>query len=160
MDNHDFAKLNRAALLTLFEQERQEWLDAGMSEADIHRIHFGEDSADGRGGDYGVWLSERKHTRSDHKYAPGTPAVIDTVDPDNAWISDSRDYFGETETRLDIESALATLPSAQSELVRAVVLGGLTPAEYARDKHINKSVVSRTLGRARKKIKKFFDEGN
>ena len=40
MYNYEDAK-SRKALFALFDKERQEWLDAGMSEADIFKIHFG-----------------------------------------------------------------------------------------------------------------------
>ncbi|MCL2188189.1 MAG: hypothetical protein FWC16_10465 [Defluviitaleaceae bacterium] len=93
MNHTDFIKLSREQLLEHFEQERQAWLKAGMSEADIFRIHFGEESENGRGGDYRVWLNERKQTRPDRKYAPGTPVAIDAVDPDGAWISGERGGF-------------------------------------------------------------------
>lgn len=73
-----------------FERERQKWLNVGMNEADVFRIHFGEDDENGRGGDYRAWLDERKFSRADRKYAPGTPAAIDAVDPDRAWISGGR----------------------------------------------------------------------
>ena len=61
MNDQDFTKLNKKALLENFEQERQEWLAAGMSEADIFKIHFGELDENGKlvrlkdscyGGDY------------------------------------------------------------------------------------------------------------
>jgi hypothetical protein len=76
------------------ESERRELLAAGMSEADIYRLHFGAEHEHGRGGDYGVWLAERKHFRPDHKYSPGVPVAIDTVDPDSARISGGRSGFG------------------------------------------------------------------
>lgn len=47
----DFTKLSRKSLMKHFECERQEWLIFGMSEADIFRIHFGDD---GKGGDYAI----------------------------------------------------------------------------------------------------------
>jgi hypothetical protein len=160
MNNADYGKLTRKQLLEQMETERQEWLLAGMSEANVYRIHFGEEKENGRGGDYAAWLSERKHFRADHKYAPGVPMAIDAVDPDGARISGGRNDFDDAERNIDFEKALSMLTGAQNELLRAIVYEGATPAEYARDKHINKSVVSRTLERARKNLKKFFGEGN
>ncbi len=59
MDYNNFANISRKALLKRFETERREWLAAGMRDEDISRIHFGSIEENGRGGDYGVWLSER-----------------------------------------------------------------------------------------------------
>lgn len=76
MKDHDFTRLSYKQLLKWFEQERQEWLAAGMSEEAIHRIHFGTEEEKERGGDYRMWLDELKIIRSDHKYAPGSPVRI------------------------------------------------------------------------------------
>ena len=38
----DFTNLSRDALLEAMEQERQEMLAAGMTEAEIFRLHFGD----------------------------------------------------------------------------------------------------------------------
>lgn len=42
MKNYDYAKLSPKALFTLFEQERQEWLAAGMSITTILQLQFGD----------------------------------------------------------------------------------------------------------------------
>jgi hypothetical protein len=90
MNNADYTKLSRKRLLEQFEQERWEWFDAGMSEADVYRVHFGEEYENGKGGDYAVWLAERRRARVDQKYATGVPVADDTVDPDGARISGGR----------------------------------------------------------------------
>ena len=157
MISTDFTKLSREQLMEHFEQERQEWLTAGMSEVDIFRIHFGTEEENGKGGDYRIWLDERKHTRSDRKYAPGTPVAIDTVDPSGAWISGGRSGLDDEEFGIDLETALSDLPTAQRELVEAIVFDGITPAEYAKRKRISKAAVSQTLSRVRKNLKFFFN---
>jgi len=156
MINPNFKKLSRQQVLVHFEQEREEWLAAGMSEADIFRVQFGEESEKGKGGDYRVWLDERKHTRSDHKYAPGTPVAYDAVDPNNAWINGGRGGLDDAEFNIDFETALSKLPTAQRDLAEAIIFGGLTPAEYARGKQISKAAVSQTLERIRKNLKIFL----
>jgi len=155
-----FTKLTRKQLMAHFEQERQAWLTEGMSEADIFRIHFGEEAENGRGGDYRAWLNERRHTRPDHKYALGAPVAIAAVDPDGAWIGGGRRGQDDLDFGIDLDAALSEMPSAQRELVSAILFAGMTSAEYARAKGINKSVVSRTLGRAKKYLKNFYTEGN
>jgi RNA polymerase sigma factor (sigma-70 family) len=160
MTSRDITKLTRKQLVEHFEQERQEWLAAGMSESDIFRIHFGEGSENGRGGDYRVWLDERRHTRKDHKYAPGTPISIDEVGADKIPISDERMGLDEVEFHIDLETALAMLPTAQRNLVEAIVSETMTPAEYARSEGISKAAVSGTLKRTRKNLRNFYAEGS
>jgi hypothetical protein len=106
-------QLAQSAFREFLERERQDWLSAGMSEAGIYRIHFGAEAENGRGGDYGVWLSERRHYRADHKYAPGIPVAIDTVDPENAWIGDGQSAVRGVEFQIDLESALDELTELQ-----------------------------------------------
>ena len=132
MNNPDFTKLSRKQLMEHFERERQEWLEAGMSDADIFRVHFGEESENGRGGDYRLWLDERRHTRPDHKYSPGTPVAIDAVDPNGAWISDGRSGLDDVEFNIDFETAMASLTDSQRFCFVEVELNskscGLIPA--------------------------------
>jgi len=165
MDNHDFTKLSKKSLHERFEQERREWLDAGMSEADIFRIHFGEFDAESNllkpkdgsyRSDYQAWLAERKHTRSDHKYAPGSPVAIDTVDPDGAWISGGRGGIDETEFSIDFESALLTLTELQRYCFVSVEQQGMTQQAVADYCGITQQAVGKHINAARKKLKKYF----
>jgi RNA polymerase sigma factor (sigma-70 family) len=165
MDNHDFTKLNKNALLEHFEKERQQWLAEGMSEAAIFRIHFGELDGDGKlkkptggqyGGDYQVWLDERKHTRPDHKYAPGAPVAIDTVDPNNAWISDGRSGMDETEFKIDLEAALSKLTPQQRICFVEVVLRERTQQAIADELGITQQGVVNHIKAAKKKLKNYF----
>ena len=155
MASKDIKKLSRKQLMQHFEQERQEWLDAGMSEADIFRIHFGDDCYKG---DYTVWLGERKHHRSDRKYSPGTPASLDGAEYGYTCIADNSaaDDLLDLEQTADIETALQVLSSKERALVQTLVFDGITCAEYAEINGLNKSTVSRNLERARKKLKKFL----
>ena len=165
MANQDFAKLSKKELLEHFENERQEWLALGMSEADIFRIHFGEVDEYGKlikpkdgsyDGDYLLWLAERKHTRPDHKYAPGTPVAIDTIDPDGAWISGGRSGIDEAELNVDLEAALSTLTELQMFCFVEVVLDERTQQSVADELGIKQQVVDKHIRAAKKKIKNIF----
>ena len=156
MVNHDYANLSRKALLAQLEIERQQWLAAGMDEADIFRIHFGDEDENGRGGDYGVWLSERKFIRTDHKYCPGAPLSIDAADPDGAWISGGRGELDNVEFGIDFDSALSKLTEAQRFCFIEVALNGRTQQSVADDLKVTQQMVDKHLRAAGKKLKIFF----
>ena len=156
MSNTDFAKLSRKQLIEHFERERLEWLDAGMSEADIFRIHFGDEKENGRGGDYRVWLNERKHTRPDHKYAPGMPVAIDVVDPSGEWISNGRGGLDDAEFNIDLEAALSKLTELQRFCFVEVVLNGRTQESVAIEIGKTRENVKYAIGAANKNLKKYF----
>lgn len=156
MYNPDFRKLSRKELLEHFERERQEWLNAGMSEADIFRIHFGEENEDGRGGDYRMWLDERKHVRPDHTYAPGIPVAIDTVDPNGAWISDGRSGLDEVEFNIDFESALSKLTELQRFCFIEICVRNRTYREIAAERKKSLGTITDAVFTAKKKLKNFF----
>ena len=156
MNNTDITKLSRKQLMEHFEQERQEWLSAGMNEADIFRIHFGEENENGRGGDYRVWLDERKRVRPDHKYAPGTPVAIDTVDPDGAWINGGMGGIDESEFNIDLEAALSTLTELQRKSFVEVRLNERTQAEVAEELGVSRESIKQAIAGALKKLKKYF----
>ena len=156
MNTTDITMLSRKQLLDHFELERQEWLAAGIGEAAIYRIHFGEPGENGRGGDYRMWLNERRHTRPDHKYAPGTALAIDTVDPDGAWISGGRGGLDEVEYAIDLEAALSKLTDLQRASFMEVRLNGRTQADVAYELGVSRESVKQAVEGALKKLKKFF----
>ena len=154
----DITKLSRKQIIEHFERERQEWLSAGMNEADIFRIHFGELSDDGRSGDYRMWLNERKHIRPDHKYAPGMPVAIDAVDPDGTWISGGYGGLDNAEFAIDLETALSTLTELQRFCFVEVMLSDRTQQSIADELGIKQQVVDKHIRAAKKKLKIFFKE--
>jgi hypothetical protein len=156
VNNTDITKLSRKQLIEHFGQERREWLAAGMSEADIFRVHFGEETENGRGGDYRVWLNERKHTRADHKYAPGTPVAIDAVDPEGAWIDGGRGGLDDVEFGIDIETVFSTLTELQRKSFTGVRLNGRTQADVANELGVSRESIKQALNGALKKLIKFF----
>lgn len=152
----DYSRMSHKQLMEHFGQERQEWLAAGMSEVAIFRIHFGDQEEDGRGGDYRVWLNERKHIRADRKYAPGTPLAIDTVDPDGAWISNGRCELDDTEWSIDQEVALSKLTELQRKSFAAVRLDGYTQEEASVLLGVSRESVKQAIAGAIRKLQKFY----
>ena len=157
MINTDFTKLSRKQLIEHFEQERQEWLAAGMSEADIFRIHFGEGNEKGRGGDYRMWLDKRKHTRPDRKYSTGAPVSIDAVDREGAWIGDGCKELDIVEFNIDFEVALSTLTELQRFCFVSAVVNGMTHQSIADVLKTTRQNVDKHVRAATKKIKSFFE---
>jgi len=165
MNNLNFVNLARTALFEAFEEERQEWLAAGMSEADIYLIHFGETDKDGKlhrpkdGGyasDYFAWLDERRHSRPDHKYSPGAPVAIDAVDPDGAWISDGRSGLNDAEFSIDLATVLDKLTELQRFCFVEVCLNGRTFTDVAKSCGKHHSTIQESVKAAKEKLKKFF----
>jgi hypothetical protein len=153
MNDHDFTKLSRKALFIALERERQSWLEAGMSEADIFRIHFGDC---GKGGDYGVWLAERKHIRTDHKYCPGAPLSLEKADPEGVWIPDRRNELGDIETQIDVANALGTLTELQRFCFIEICLNGRSYRDVAYECGRHFTTIAGTVKAAKEKIKKYF----
>lgn len=148
-----YANLSRKALIIQLETERQEWLAAGMSEAAIFYIHFG---ADGKDGDYRIWLSERKYIRADHKYAPGTPVSIDAIDPENAWINSGRGSLDDADSQIDIEAALGKLTELQRFCFTEVMLKGHTEQVVAKKLGMTQQSVHKHIKAAKKKLQNIF----
>lgn len=168
MNNTNYTKRGRINFLTCLEQERQQMLAEGMSEADIFRIHFGEYDENGEPrkdiypGDYSTWLSERKHIRPDHKYAPGTPVSLENMNYEGAWFADNAaaDILLGVEQTIDIEAILKTLTPKQKALAEALFFEDISSSQYAENNDISKSAVSQTLAILKKKLKSFLDSLN
>ena len=156
MSNTDITKLSRKQFIKFLEEERLEMFSVGMNEADIFRIHFGEPDEGGRGGDYRIWLDERKHIRDDHKYASGTVFVIDVVDSDGTWIKNINDCIDEIEFYFDLEIAFSTLTDIQRKSFIEVRLSGRTQADLACELGVSRENVKQAIEGALKKLKKYF----
>jgi RNA polymerase sigma factor (sigma-70 family) len=152
--NIDITKLTHRQVLDHFEKERHEWLSIGMNEADIYRIHFGEENENGRGGDYRIWLDERRHTRSDHKYALGTPISFECLACDE--YADSRDEIECVEFYANLENALRMLTDLQRKYFVLVFVKGYSYSEIATVEGKNRSTIFRLVESAVKKIKPSF----
>ena len=156
MNTADFTRLKRKHLIEHFENERQDWLAAGMGEADIFRIHFGEQDENGRGGDYRVWLDERKHKRPDRKYAPGEPLPFNDTAYDCKPHSERCYEVGYVEVSTDLDRALMTLTSLQRRYFIMNRIEGYSYAEIARLENKYGSTIRRITESAVTKIKKYF----
>jgi len=152
----DITKLSKRQLIKHFEQERQEWLTLGMSEAHIFYIHFGCLNENGWGGDYRVWLDEQKHIRSNHKYCPGSPLIIHELDTEGIWIADTRDDITEAEIQIDINNALNNLTELQRFCFVEVILFERTQQSVALEIKIKQPNVHKHIKAAMKKLQSYL----
>jgi hypothetical protein len=72
----------------------------------------------------------RKHTRPDHKYAPGEPLSLSNLKYEGQWFADQGESISHVDSTIDLERAM----SALTELQRRYVVKVLT----ARDREIDK----------------------
>jgi len=157
MNGIDITTLKRKQLIEHFEKERQEWLALGVSEADIFRIHFGEYDENGRGGDYRIWLDERRHTRSDHKYASGVPLSFDDSAFINDLYADRCDEIDNVDFSIDMERAFVTLTELQKKYVIQVFVNGFSYADLAKKDNISETAIRKHIKLALPKLKKYFE---
>ena len=98
----------------------------------------------------------RKHTRLDHKYAPGEPVSLDNVQYGGEWLSDRRDGIEEAVLSADLNRALLTLTDLQRRYFILNRLKGYSYAEIARREGKSKETVFGIIEAAVKKLKKYF----
>ncbi|MDR2908975.1 MAG: helix-turn-helix domain-containing protein [Oscillospiraceae bacterium] len=98
--------------------------------------------------------SERKHTRPDHKYAPGAPISLDSAAPGCALAGDTYDETRDVDTRADFERALDFLSELQRFCVIEICLKGRTYRDVAKELGRDHSTVRDVIRAARLKIKK------
>ena len=156
MANLNYTGIDRVELARLFEQERREWFGAGMSEADIYRMHFGDECDNGRGGDYRVWLWECARVRANRKYAPGAPVSLEEADPDGEWISAGRGALDDVDFDADLEAAMSMLTALQRTSFVEVRLNGRTQADVATELCVSRESVKQAIDGALKKLRKYF----
>jgi DNA-directed RNA polymerase specialized sigma24 family protein len=102
--------------------------------------------------------ANRKHTRPDHKYAPGKPLSINTLDCEGEWFADKKDHITDIAFSVDLEKAMKVLTKLQRRYVIEVLIIGHSYAEMARKDNISESVVRRHIKRASEKLKKYFSQ--
>jgi hypothetical protein len=151
-------QLKQTAFREHLERERQKWLAAGMSEADIFCIHFGGDDENGHGGDYGAWLAERAQIRGDHQFAPGVPQSLESVKYESLELADARatNEIISVELEADIIAAIKALPAAQAKIAEAIYKEGINPAQYAGRTGMSKANAYRLWEKARTKLKELL----
>jgi len=159
--NTDFLKLSLKALMKHFEHERQEMLNAGMKESDIFKIHFGEldnecnlirPKNDNYAGDYIVWLSERRHHRTDHKYTYGKPLSLEEIDSDGVWVTSAKNGYEDKESEIYLESVMKSLTSLQKYYFIEVIFKGRTFREVGEELGKHHSTIAESVTSAKKKI--------
>ena len=101
--------------------------------------------------------ANRKHTRSDRKYAPGTPVSFDSLDFDGELFADCGNEIANLELTIDLKRALATLTELQRRYFILNRLEGYSYAEIARREGKHKSTVQRLTESAAEKLKSFFE---
>ena len=99
----------------------------------------------------------RRHSRSDHKYAGGAPLALDVSEYEGDWLADPDDAVGAVELSMDLQQALRTLTELQRRYFLMNRIDGYSCAEIARREGRNKSTVSRLVDTASEKIKSFFN---
>jgi RNA polymerase sigma factor (sigma-70 family) len=100
--------------------------------------------------------SNRKHTRADHKYAPGEPIPLGSLDDGGKWFADEKNGIEAVEFSIDMERALATLTEVQRRYVILSRIQGYSFVEIARLTGKDKSTVRKAVNVAEQKIKNYF----
>ena len=100
---------------------------------------------------------ERSHVRPDHKYAPGEPVSIDSLDYLGEWIKDQRDEIGAVELSVDMSRALQSLAKLQRRYLTLTKLKGYSYTAIALLDGKNESTIRRLTESAMRRIKNFFE---
>ena len=100
--------------------------------------------------------TDRKHTRPDHKYAPGHPVSLDSLAYDGEWLANHDDGIAAAALSIDLERALAALTKLQRRYYLLSRIEGFSNAEIARLDGKDESTVREAIKAADAKIKKFF----
>jgi DNA-directed RNA polymerase specialized sigma24 family protein len=101
--------------------------------------------------------ADRCHSRGDHKYAPGTPVSLYSLQCDGKEILCQRGCNKLTELSIDLFYALNTLSKLQKQYYVMFHIFGYKYAEIARLEGKHKTTISEIIKAAEEKIKKFFD---
>jgi RNA polymerase sigma factor (sigma-70 family) len=104
--------------------------------------------------------ANRRHTRPDHKYAPGAPVSLDSLEYDGDWLADQNDGIALAELSIDLERAMASLTDLQRRYVSEVYLCGCSYAELARKDSISEAAVRKHVKLAITKLKNYFVDGS
>jgi len=101
--------------------------------------------------------AERKHVRPDHKYAPGTPLSLESLDYEGAWFEDRNNVISGAELSMDLERALRPLTELQRRYFKLTRIKGYSFAEIARFDGKDQSTVREVMKAAEKKVIHFFE---
>ena len=98
----------------------------------------------------------RKHTRPDHKYAPGEPVSLDSLRLEGEWFADRNNGIEDVEFSVDLERVLRILTGLQRRYFILTKLRGYSYSEIAKLDGKNASTVFRLAESAVEKIKNIF----
>ena len=102
--------------------------------------------------------ANRRHSRPDHKYAPGEPVSLDSLIYDGELLTD-RNYDGSVETiefSIDLERAFSVLTELQRLYMTEVYLNGYSYAELERKNGISEAAIRKHIKLALQKMKNYF----
>jgi|GEM_PF-2468630 len=100
---------------------------------------------------------ERRHTRSDHKYAKGTPILIGDEESADDWLVFGIDTsYKAMDLKIDLEMAIKYLTPLQSRYFVMNRMWGYTTSDIARFEGKSQPVIYEAIRQAQKKIKIFF----
>ena len=100
---------------------------------------------------------ERRHSRSDHKYAPGEPISLNADNSLDDWLVFSTlTSYKAIELKIDLEMALETLTALQRRYFALNRICGYSNSEIARTEKKDESAIRRSVEGAEKKIKLFM----
>ena len=100
--------------------------------------------------------NDRSQTRPDHKYAPGAPVSIDSLQYAGDSLADKSDGIGDAECRADFENAFGSLTVLQRRYFVLARMKGYSYTEIARREGKKKETVFGIVTAAAKNIKKFL----
>ena len=100
--------------------------------------------------------AERRHTRPDHKYAPGTPISINELETAGIDIVDQQNGFLDVELDIDLDKALTTLTVLQRRYFVLAHLHGYSNAEIGRIYGRDRSTIREALKTVNAKLKNNF----
>ena len=111
--------------------------------------------------------NERRHWRSDHKYAYGKTVTLDEAESDEfnnqrkhkrgrVNTDDIVNGIIKAETYARLHNSVRALPTEQRELITALFFTDIKAMDYAKTKGITKSAVSHMLNRALRNLKNSF----
>jgi DNA-directed RNA polymerase specialized sigma24 family protein len=101
-------------------------------------------------------LNNRKHTRPDHKYAPGGPLSLDSLKFEGACFEDHDDCIAAVELSIDIQRALESLTILQRRYFIMNRFQGYTLAEIADLEGKCDAAIYKTVRAAERKMKEYF----
>ena len=102
--------------------------------------------------------ADRRHTRSDHKYAPGRPISLDNPEYGCERYGRQDNAISSAEFSVDLESALSALTELQRRYFVMFHIEDYTYAEIARRGSKDASTVREIVKTAQKKIKNILNQ--